>query len=522
MTNITATAAQEKIVPFYAHKKSFFDGSAKNEVRYAALLSDHMTSSELFVNQDVIHQEFDDLSAVLDTMNVDENTEQFFYFSLYCCYLLEKYHAACGDFYKTQHYKQKAQALIDKLNRVENVQNVEQRKQFLAALSQTFQDTWDEAKQSVLNPGKFAQTIGYINLSRIVLVLSRLSLSQVFVVLEENKILEKLGKLLNRNITSAEIIAKMGTVSGLFNALSVIMFGSRLVRNLAATFYFTFCPTEEAKKALPDVLSRLYHQLYQKKGALLNDSVWVVINGVTNYQLFGMSAFASMGITAGFMFFDVAVLLYLKYCDEQVYIKKQQQYDQEIKALLDSLSAQSLSEVEKNSLLMQLKVLEKQKMYNQINWRQTAAVYNFQTLAALMLGTGFSFSILVASPIVVIACYSICLVAVSMILAGNDYGKLQAIKGKIEHADALELDKAVLEKEYQQARQDLVKNLVKNTVVPSILIGTFLVCWEAALVLTVSYLVVEGFKYYQQHIAANLVEEADKDVTFKAQKPGFA
>ncbi len=479
---------------FYTQKKLFFTQS-KLSLSNVEELASSIKLENLFNHKDSINQEFNDLSALLDSISVEDNTEQLFYFSLYCCYLLKNYHTACNNYYQAKSYEEKATELINKLKNSTETNNNEQLNGFSEKVSETFSYAWNELKSTLLEPSKFSQKVGQINLSRIVFLLAKMSLSQLFIVLEQNNILQQLSKILSRELTSAQLISKINIFNGFCNALSVAMFGSRLLRNLAATFYFTFRPPEEAKNALPTKLSRLYHQIYERKGELINDTIWTVVNGVTNYQLFGMPALAAMGITAGFMFFDIVVLLYLKSCDEAIYRNKQEQYQKEIDELINILSEDSDGN-ERQALVIQLHYLQKQKLLSEINWRQTSAVYSFQTFACLTLGVGFGFSMLVAAPASVIGCYTLSILAISMVLSSKDYGKLKGIKAKLDHAETLGLDKTELQQEYNQTQCALSFDLVKNTLAPSIIIGTLLICSEAGLILMAVYMIEEGYRSY--------------------------
>lgn len=100
-----------------------------------------------------------------------------------------------------------------------------------------------------------------------------------------------------------------------------------------------------------------------------------------------------------------------------------------------------------------------------------------------------------------------------MYLSSDAFSKYQEKSLRLEQAK--DGDYAVALKEYEAARNDFIFTMVKNTVMPTLLIATYAICWPAAIALTVLYVGYEIYHAYDQHNgkkeAARLALEGPKE-----------
>lgn len=209
--------------------------------------------------------------------------------------------------------------------------------------------------------------------------------------------------------------------------------------------------------------------------------------------------------------FDVALLMYRHYLAEHDYWLKKRQYEAELKIYEDAGDTQ-----QKRMLKDQLAQLE-------IQWKTTSATLKFNIAAAALLMTGFTASLIFATPVAAVAFYFVCTIAVAMYLTADIYGKYKEKSLNLaqlrddryhlmqqESPSALELRKhdeliagALLE--VNTARNNFIIGMTKNMIMPLLIVATFAVCWQAALVLIVAYIGYECLKGYFK-------KDASKDV----------
>jgi hypothetical protein len=129
------------------------------------------------------------------------------------------------------------------------------------------------------------------------------------------------------------------------------------------------------------------------------------------------------------------------------------------------------------------------------DWDVTSAHLLFNAAAATLLMAGYSAAILLTGPAAVAASFVVCSFAVAMYLSAGEY---KAYKEKSmlllaqERKDAPDLlaNKAVMA-EKQEAFYHLINTLVKNTVLPMLIVTLFAVNWPAALLVTTLYVAHE-------------------------------
>lgn len=249
---------------------------------------------------------------------------------------------------------------------------------------------------------------------------------------------------------------------------------------------------------------RFKQEFYKRHCNFANDLVWATVNGLCNFNyLFNISAPVAGYITSVFLVFDVCMTLYKCHLAEQEYLTKKAQYLQERN---DYNNPDLFGKMTGEQRRLHIEMLDKQLVELEINWQTKQSTFYFVAAAAVLLATGFTAATLVSPPLLVLASFFVCTVAVAMYLSSDAYAKYKEKELYLQHAELTKTDLPaslrdynVSLKEYEAARNDFIFTMVKNTVMPIILITTFAICWPAALVLTAMYVGYEIYHAHSQH-----------------------
>ncbi|KTD62426.1 hypothetical protein [Legionella shakespearei] len=249
---------------------------------------------------------------------------------------------------------------------------------------------------------------------------------------------------------------------------------------------------------------RFKQEFYKRHCNFANDLVWATVNGLCNFNyLFNISAPVAGYITSVFLTFDVCMTLYKCHLAEQEYLTKKAQYLQERN---DYNNPDLFGKMTSEQRRLHIEMLDKQLVELEINWQTNQSTFYFVAAAAVLLAMGFTAATLVSPPLLVLASFFVCTVAVAMYLSTDAYSKYKEKELYLEHAQLTKKDLPVslreydvALKEYEYARNDFIFTMVKNTVMPIILITTFAICWPAALVLTAMYVGYEIYHAHSQH-----------------------
>lgn len=261
------------------------------------------------------------------------------------------------------------------------------------------------------------------------------------------------------------------------------------------------------------VLERFKHELYKRHCNFANDLVWATVNFLTNFNhITQIPGPVAVYITAAFLVFDVCMVLYKCHLAKQEYLVKKGQYEQEIQDYRDLIKSGKMKPSEGQ---MHIDMLEEQLKDLEISWKAKEATFYFVAAAAALLMMGFTASTLVSPAALAVACFFVCTLAVAMYLSSGAYSQYIEKSLYLEQAELTGKNLAVAQKEYEAARNDFIFTMIKNTVVPMVLIATFAVCWQAAIVLTAMYIGFEAIHAYCQHCdrqqAKKLALEAPTD-----------
>ena len=141
-------------------------------------------------------------------------------------------------------------------------------------------------------------------------------------------------------------------------------------------------------------------------------------------------------------------------------------------------------------------MLDEQLVQLEISHKTTGATLLFNIAAAVFLLGGYSASLLLATPVAVVVCYFVIVVGIAMYMSADVYGKYHE-KSLVLQQHALEnrsTDMALLE--MQAARNNFIVTMLKNIILPVVIVTTFAISWPAALLLTAVYV---GYEYMKGH-----------------------
>ena len=250
---------------------------------------------------------------------------------------------------------------------------------------------------------------------------------------------------------------------------------------------------------------RFKHELYKRHCNFANDLVWATVNFLTNFnQLVHISGLVVGYLTSAFLVFDVAMALYKCNLAKQEYLTKKAQYMAERNEYNDPARFKKLSAEQRR---IHIEMLDEQLIALEIDWRTKEATFYFVAAAAALLMLGFTASMLLSPAVMVVGCYFVCTVVVAMYLSSGAYSKYQEKSLHLEQAQLTGKNLPVAQREFEAARNDFIFTMVKNTVMPLVLITTFAICWPAAVVLTAMYVGYELYHAYDQHSESKAIKQ---------------
>jgi hypothetical protein len=497
-------AAVEYNTSFSANRRRFFsekvskkagnENAGANEetkTENIELLLSEIDYGFLAKNKLLIEDEFNHL---FDSLKKHKDRIEFWLYCYYCCLMLEQYYKIYGSSLKAAEYGKKCEEIKQYCDGKEDKKKAEQT---ASSLAEKLKEDLKKLAKTPKHATLVQEWLGFANIYRIHFTFCRIFVKQSLMFAHELKWLVQLENLLHRDID--DLVKVVNAPAPVFNVLSVGLFAARFLINVGAIFKHMLNKDEALNQEI------FKQELYKRHAVMLNDIAWGTVNLLTNYSaIFHLSAPVANWLTAGFLVFDVALLLHRYHLAGREYSFKKEQYDSELfyyKAEKAKAKAASNAEDEKyyqdqeNMLGRQLAQLEIQR-----KTKQAALMFNIA--AAVLLMAGFSASLMLTGiPAAVTVCYLVCTIAVAMYITADIYGKyrqkvlmLQALKEDTSAEGIKEMEK--VRSDMYKARNELIIGLAKNIVMPLLIITLFVVCWEAAVVLTALYIGYELLKGY--------------------------
>ena len=307
---------------FYTDKQGFFsqDNSPKTVKERAG--DDQHNYRFLAKNRLLIEQEFNQMFASLQKKGADK--KEFWLYCYYCCTMLENYYIAYGKPCQIAKYA----ALSNKILSCYNEGRFIEDPVDVRSLQEKITADLGKLASTPKHTTQIRDWLGFGNIYRILFVFSRLATKQSLLLARDLQWIEKLDQILGTHTDVDKMVSTINAPANLFNALSVGFFAARFILNTGVLLKHMFAPTEEER--LLSMGARLYQELSKRHCVMLNDVVWGTVNGLTNFaSFFNISAPVANGVTAGFLVFDVSLLVYRRHLAEQEYLLKRSQYEGE-------------------------------------------------------------------------------------------------------------------------------------------------------------------------------------------------
>lgn len=471
----------------------------------------------ILTNQKLLHDEFEQLFAVLKAHKDDENNRVFWFYCYYCASLLEAFHDAYGQKSAADKYREHKLQITNHLEKAEvsSEENTDKSTDnFIEHLYESFKQGFAEFCNFPFHVSKIRSKIGLINMYRIYYIFTRLTLTQALTVASELQLIAKLEAWLGIHIDVDKIIFNLQMPGIVSTYLSVGLFAGRFLLNAGMLIKHTFFPTDKEKENGLSTWERFKYELEKRHFIFLNDIAWATVNFLTNFAEITNLGGVSVYLVSAFLTFDVMMMVYKTYLEEKEYLIKRSQYDQELSAYFENLRSTSLTEEQRMQITLQIEITTKQKAALERKWLSTQATMYFNVSAATLLAIGFTATILVTNPVLIIGFYFIALVGVAMYLSSDAYNNYKMKSLVLQDLELANEDYDLARVEFESARKEFFFTLAKNTFVPMIIIGTLAACWPAAVVLATLYIGYGCYQAYSEYKAKQVElppEEVDDE-----------
>lgn len=413
-------------------------------------------------------------------------------FLYYCCLMLRLFYEGYEQTDKAKDFTKLALEIRARCINGEFPKSTKRNLSFLQYLSELVSESLASIAQLPYHLADMRRKLSFANICRLYWIFSRLMLTSAFQFARNIKVFDKLDAVLGIHVDADKIVAALNAPNNVFRGLSVGVFITRIIMNTASLLKHTFNKTATFEENAVNWVDRVWFELKKRHADYLNDIVWAVINGITNYnEFFHISAAAAGWITAGFLFFDVMLLAWRDHLAELDYIEKRTQYEIEMKTYDERLllDPHSIFDLKQKALLEeQLHEL----MLFRAAQRDTG---QFNILAALFLFSGFT-AALVFTPVGAMAlCYAVSTLAAAMYLSDGAYhGYADASNRLIDARDFRLLSGVELESyelAFAKARNEYYFTLLRNLILPALTVASFAIFWPAGIVVVVTYICIE-------------------------------
>ncbi len=483
---------------FAKDKRFFFEQVTTTE--HAALRAQQHSYRFAANNELLLEQEFKHTYSYLQRNGQDR--EKLWFYCFYCSLTLESYYRAYGKVAKAEEYRQASEAIRNRNNPAHATPIVEET--FLQSLRRKISADLGALVSVPLHTSKIRDWVAFANITRLQVVFCRITVRESLLLAKQLHWLDGLESMLGKAIDVDGMVSVLNAPADVFNALSVGLFAARFIINTGMLLKHTLMPSD-AEQSLT-MTERFCAELNARHGVFINDVVWGTVNGITNYaSYFNISGPAANWILSGFLFFDVAMLLYSRKLAEQDYLTKKEQYlteDDNCGVLLARAAGNNEDIARLNE---QRDLLSEQLAQLELDWQVTSARNEFNVGAAVLFMSGYPASFLLATPLAVPVSFFACTVAVAMYLSEKMYGTYQEkslLFQRVKDAGGATPD---AEKALCSARNNLMISLTKNTFMPMFLLTTVAVSMPAALLFTTLYLSYEcGKGYFAEEQAASM------------------
>lgn len=484
-------AYSDQFINFATDKRNFFANvNTFDSSKVSAEASKH-DFRFLSNNRFCMEQEFSQLYAALNYEG--DEREEYWLYCYYCCVMLERYYSKYGydKPEKAKEYRKLARDISYRCDYKKSHKEKANQDGYFKTLGKKITTDVNSLLSTPLHTSQIRDWLGFGNIYRLVFVFSRLAVRESLLLMNELRWFAILEQWLGRKLDIDGMVSTINSPAPIFNALSLVFFASRLLLNLGVMLKHVFAPTEQEK--LLSKTERFRIEVSRRHCVMLNDFVWLVINGLSNYAaVFHIPGPVAVGLTAGFLFFDVSLLIYRRYLAKKEYLLKKAQYISDQKFYDEEFNAGRIS---KETYFNHCKLLEEQQKQLKISWDAMNSNLLCQVTAAVLLMTGFSAALIFATPVGVTVGFIICSIAAATYLSSDLYGAYQE---KVKFLQQCQLENIQGEKltaaevQVSKARNAFILAMVKNTIMPALIVTMFAINWPAAILLTVLYMAYES------------------------------
>ncbi|KTD21758.1 hypothetical protein [Legionella londiniensis] len=482
---------------FLADKSRFF-----SEVKTKNGAEDYAKTHRydfLLNNRHLIEQEFHDLFTSLN--REQQKSKEFILYCYYCALLLKTFYDAYDKADKVKQYEAYCVELYEWL------ENEKLRHKVSESYWQRLQKNIEESLNDLISLPQHASNIrgmiGLMNITRLQIAFSRITIQQLLLTAQQLQWIDKLNDLLKIKLDVDKMVGVLNQGNGILNALSVGLFAARFLINGAMLLKHTVFASKKERET-SGFSARFKAELSKRDLDSLSDLTWACVNLVTNYAgFFRIPAAAANGILIAFLVFDISILLIRQNRAEQAYLEKKAQYLAELSQLGEG------QENQRKWIQAQLDELE-------LNWQVTSSKFNFEIAAAALLMGSFSAAMLLSFPAALPVSFFFCVVAFAMYATSNEYAQYCKASLQYRNRELAGDDSKDVLGELHKARLNFALAMAKNTIMPLLIMGTFAVCWQAAVALTllfIGYECIKGLLPPKELLFGKDKQEADESST---------
>lgn len=486
----------------------------------AARLAADKSYAELFRSQKLLNTELETLVPLLSSLK-ELDREPFLLYAYYCGCMLESFYLTYGDSSKAEKIKQIKLRLEILAGKKKPEPRVD--KTHLEEILDNLTDYLLDLAKTPFHLHKIKDKISWANLYRIYYLFNLFSIKEGLLLVKD---LQAMIKGFKASFDIDQVFDLMQKPAPVTNVLSIALFLMRFLINAANVIRRFLKPNglnqDASKLAMlspKDKISPWESLAYEAREVALvsiNDLFWPSVNGITNYASIFRIPLAYVGwILVPALGFDVGMLSARIMITIRQYNAKLREYEN-ARTQVDIAFTQEGDEKKKRFYKQQRDLLDKQIKIIELEKKTMVSTYAIMTLGASLLMAGFTGSLLVHPPALLLVCFLVCIAGIAIYMSEGAIKNLFQTLYELEQAqddvraqghtlgfyksEGKQLSPEQIrlmakQKAYTAARNDLIFTMVKNTVVPALIIGTFIVCWQAALVMTAIYLGFEVLHY---------------------------
>lgn len=366
-------------------------------------------------------------------------------------------------------------------------------KELVEDIRKTLRKTWEDLKDAPLTATK--NWISLFNMYRIFWVFLRVTTTSLLHFLREIRVFDAIKQLFNKTVNEKLWIARMERGNILTNFLSVGYYAVRFSMNIAMIIKHTWLVDKSIKDEVNSSwYKRLMAELHKRHNQMLNDGLWGVVNGLTNYAwFFNFSSWFVNYLTIAFLVVDFMLVL------EGYFVVTRKKFK-------DSLARLSLKE--NQTPIDQLFQLQIDDLKRQ--WNASFGAMIYQSVAAAIFVGAFTAACFFGTPLMGFVLFGSCVFAIAMYLTSDIANNL--FKSILDYR-AIGSDKANEEKKENAKKvirantKDLLLSILERTLLPIAAIALVVVCWQAAAIALAAYITYKLLMWHKDNHPKNIIED---------------